>query len=532
MTATPANPRPGLTAVMRHIRHQALTYAIRPPGLPRLVHGSLFGHNVIWHEGQLYAVPHGAAFSLSGPQSHLSARDVDSLCFAVLRHPAVRSVHTAFIQIDSAFGYNFYVRDGRCFAVPTGLDMARIGAEGPDAHGVIYGDPAEVYDAARRNRSDGFQVAIHVGLPKTATTFLQRHVFPRLAGVHYVDWSEEFFAQHFLRLKFRNPYLARGELRDAVAGYLRYVGERTLLISDESLTTPWLSGRTFVAAAATLKEVFPGARIIMTVREQTDMLRSVYLQRLRGGVTLSPAACFGYDRRRGEFVTFDTGRNPYSESYVDVEYFNYNHVADCYANLFGQDNVHVLSHEQLRTDPKAFLAKLAAAVGTEVPKDLPVARENAALGRLGMYAARFFNILLWRRHTRLGILVEQPFRPHLLRLLDRWRDPLPHGDRYRAVAALNRWLLHAAVGLFQLVTALTVAEAARLADRLWYRPADPFSPAMKAAIRSYFARPNARLAAKYGVDFSERPTSEIAAEPASRPAPLAPAPDESASDAA
>jgi hypothetical protein len=103
------------------------------------------------------------------------------------------------------------------------------------------------------------KIAFHIGLHKTGTTFMQRHVFSAWPGLNY--------------LRFRN-----------LEYFLRLDPSQAYLVSCEGL-----SGSTFapigerLEAVRRLAEMFPRAKIIISFRRHGDYLASLYSQYLRYG---------------------------------------------------------------------------------------------------------------------------------------------------------------------------------------------------------------------------------------------------------
>lgn len=124
------------------------------------------------------------------------------------------------------------------------------------------------------------QFFIHIGMHKTATTFLQREVFPRLSGVHFVPPTVPL--NHLLR---------------------RAPGTK-VLISDENLSgRPWRmppdaayswreDRETSLTNAAAL---FPGAKPLACFRKHRDFVVSLYKQYLHQGGTSSLEHFFRLD---------------------------------------------------------------------------------------------------------------------------------------------------------------------------------------------------------------------------------------------
>src|SRR5262249_32612815 len=128
------------------------------------------------------------------------------------------------------------------------------------------------------SRRDVESAIVHIGYPKTGSTWLQREVFPRL-GIRYGSAEPE--------LGRLIGELAEGEV-DAEA-FRRARGEGPVLISNEGLVgSMWGPVENGLRNAERLHEVVPGARIAVLVRRQDEMLRSLYAQYVNMGGTRPP----------------------------------------------------------------------------------------------------------------------------------------------------------------------------------------------------------------------------------------------------
>lgn len=197
---------------------------------------------------------------------------------------------------------------------------------------------------------------IHIGFPKTATTFLQERVFPRLADqLLYVGRGESATLLEPLIAYDDSVFDADGVRRQIERVFAR--GAKTLC-SYEPLTglhyQSAFANRTQIARR--LREV-GFDRAIITVRNQFDALESAYKQYVKSGGTLQ------FD----DYITFDSSR----QRYLYPEYFEYFSIYRLYAEIFGPENVLILQYEQLGS--RAFVRELCRFL-EEAPFDIEQAR--------------------------------------------------------------------------------------------------------------------------------------------------------------
>jgi len=224
---------------------------------------------------------------------------------------------------------------------------------------------------------------IHIGYHKTGTSFLQRNLF-------FCDPPDHFFApwtvvsgeavEHFVLThpcRF-DPAAVRAEFEARIAGNGRAL---VPLISHQDLCGYALYGRYYGhEVAMRLHQTFPTAKILITIREQKSLLRSLYSQ---------------YVRQDGEWPieTFiGTGaERPGHRPICRLDHFEYDLLADCYAQLFGTDEVLVLPYEILKSDPIKFQQCIYEFAGISGAAPREFKPENVGFGALSLRLMRTLN---------------------------------------------------------------------------------------------------------------------------------------------
>jgi hypothetical protein len=218
--------------------------------------------------------------------------------------------------------------------------------------------------------TQGNWILLHVGLPKTATTALQDHVFAKLPGARSIGKPEppKPLKKALRRLIGESDGDRTGADLDCIRAALcppRHDGSTTIL-SHEGLTATrhelrdadrFLREKGFRAqrmrVARRLREACAdvAVQVLFTLREQCDWLLSLY-----GDLVL----------REGLTTDFESWIEAGLE---DLENFSgdpdFHWLVDVYAAEFGAENVHVLPFEDLRADPRRFAARVAAAGGLD-----------------------------------------------------------------------------------------------------------------------------------------------------------------------
>jgi hypothetical protein len=134
-----------------------------------------------------------------------------------------------------------------------------------------------------------------------------------------------------------------------------------------------------------LKAVLPDARVLAVIREQRSMIVSTYKQYVKAGGA-APLRAF----------LRPTDEQGWRVPSFDFEYFEYHRLLGYYQSLFGADSVLVLPYEQLVSDRRGFVNRVAEFAGRPVPdavlaRMLKTKRTNPAQAALVIGATRALN---------------------------------------------------------------------------------------------------------------------------------------------
>lgn len=219
---------------------------------------------------------------------------------------------------------------------------------------------------------------LHIGMPKTASTWLQRHVFPGLSGFTYGNQDPTVARLVGALLHTPDDEFDPGPFRSVVAEY--DANGARLLVSHEGLSGDLWSrghGRGPERYARRLAAVLPGADILVVLRNQPEMLVALYAQYVNEGGTSS-------------FARFLSGEHVGPG--FDFDALEYDALVETYQGRFGVDRVWVFPYERLRADPASFLAELERRYETTAGS--PARRRvNVSLSPAGLLALRAWNRL-------------------------------------------------------------------------------------------------------------------------------------------
>ena len=234
------------------------------------------------------------------------------------------------------------------------------------------------------------KLLLHVGYHKTGTTWLQKRFFIPEFGYLGIFDHEEISR---LVVDAHASELDAGGLAATARERIGVLDPDTVpVISSETLCgNPFHGGIGGAANARVLAEAFPDARVLITIREQIRMLTSVYMQYLLQGGTRQPAAFFsergepGYPRFRSE-------------------HFRYDWLVGHYRELFGAENVLVLTQEQMARDLAGFLERLAAFAEASRRDGFPASTTRSGVSQPEMAAPLLRRV----NHFRAGPVSPEP----------------------------------------------------------------------------------------------------------------------------
>jgi len=202
-------------------------------------------------------------------------------------------------------------------------------------------------------------IALHVGFSKTGTTTLQQFLFSKHSQVEYLGkpYTDDILKTHIHRLIMQDSLVYDPtELADYFSREIlkkTHSSKKLILISEEMLVS-YSKVRDKGIVAGRLKKIFQPHRIIITIRNQFDILKAAYLSR---GRLLSNVP----GKYEGLHVSFEDWL---TLSYENIERSYLGHVdyfktIDYYSRLFGRDNLCVLLLEELIDRPEEYVRKLA-----------------------------------------------------------------------------------------------------------------------------------------------------------------------------
>ncbi len=253
---------------------------------------------------------------------------------------------------------------------------------------------------------------IHVGYPKTATTWLQKHVFKTHPGLRYFDRHKPAGSWLFDVVSEPEAFWDDARFAEQTREFARgSTGDQRHLASYEHLSgTPFTRSCEAATARERLARHFPRSKILIGLREQSGMLWSIYVQYVMLGGTLRPEQFFACQW-------------PATVG-VDLRGFEYDRFVERYAERFGSEQVVIYFQEDLASDEADTLATIWDRLG--VPRHGPpgAGAVNPSLSAPLLLTLRFLNHFLASRINPSHLVPERWLTTHNVRVfLQRKLDP-------------------------------------------------------------------------------------------------------------
>lgn len=173
------------------------------------------------------------------------------------------------------------------------------------------------------------QPILHIGYPKTATTWFQEEFYPKITEIEFYDRKRSI---QTLGVEWQDIHEAKNILKTLT------INNKRLVICDESMVgrIDWIEKN-----AKTFKEIFYPAQIIIFIRNQVDKYISNYSQYIKSGGTA----------RFNDYLF-----TPSNEIFRGEQH-NYDKIISLYKKLFDKSNVHLYLYEEFCEDHDQFIQK-------------------------------------------------------------------------------------------------------------------------------------------------------------------------------
>lgn len=213
---------------------------------------------------------------------------------------------------------------------------------------------------------EGEGLLIHIGLPKCASSWLQKKLFVEESNFLSHTQGSESDSRTSMRLvrellPENSPYFDKQECLNYFINHLLSPAFEKGMIpvfSRERLSGLQVMGCfDRVMIAERLHSLFPKGKILIIIREQNDLIRSTYAQYIKGGGTST-------------LKRFLTQRwlAPYLPKH-NLEQYNFQKLVSLYIELFGKERVLFLPYELFKENPEEFVLRITRFSGSEKTAD-------------------------------------------------------------------------------------------------------------------------------------------------------------------
>ncbi|MBN2348492.1 MAG: hypothetical protein JXJ22_06640 [Bacteroidales bacterium] len=210
------------------------------------------------------------------------------------------------------------------------------------------------------------KAVLHIGYPKTATSWFQKSYFPRVKNVDF--YSHLKLPTEFFKEKTNNNILKVREYFER--------SKNTIVISDETLLGKFSA---IENNAIKYKAFFEDAVVIIFLRNQLEKFASNYSHYIK----------FGGTGNLNEFLYPDRSNNLYGG-----EKHKYHYILEVYKSVFGEKNVHVYLFEDFQKNPLEFTEQFSANNNFEISSnELSFKKVNRILSPSLLKFKRYCNFL-------------------------------------------------------------------------------------------------------------------------------------------
>lgn len=220
------------------------------------------------------------------------------------------------------------------------------------------------------------KIILHVGLHKTASTYLQNIVFPAVQNYQLISRPYTQHNKWFNLLQYADDSLYDIETHRNV---LKAIIKGNTIISDEALSgkPTRFSHINRTTIAKRLSNLFPQASVILFLRNQPDILKSIYNQYVKMGGELkideyfwSASQDYSYrdylrELNLGRF-SYNMNTLYYNTNYnnINLDTFKYTELISTYIKAFS--NTHIFLYEDLLLNPLGIMERIEEITGEKV----------------------------------------------------------------------------------------------------------------------------------------------------------------------
>jgi hypothetical protein len=240
------------------------------------------------------------------------------------------------------------------------------------------------------------RLLIHAGYHKTGTSFLQKNLFIDQNAGYCSPIDRIYLRNTFIRT---NPFeFDSAKVREEFMPDINKALEKCLIavLSHEQFSgQPAGSGYGVRRRQREIsrKEIvnrlyacFPEARVLIVIREQREMIKSIYKFFVLGWKSKLSANI-------EQFLDQSMLDNGYGPLF-HLDYLRYDHIISHYQSLYGVANVKVLPYEWLRDEPLEFINQINRFAGNNIVETVSAEKVNEGYSASLCTLKRYLNRML------------------------------------------------------------------------------------------------------------------------------------------
>ena len=244
---------------------------------------------------------------------------------------------------------------------------------------------------------------IHIGMPRTASTFLQRAYFPHVSDFEFYGVDRTQYSDAFQKILYQDDSHFNAK---EIAAEIKPITEKNAILSNELFVgqSLYLQSTNRSRTARRLKQLFPDAEIVLVLRNQVSLLESLYSIGIYSGMAGSPE---DFIRFSNEPSSVDSPLYPTFAETETTEGYHFSNLIELYRSLFS--DVHILLFEDFKSNPVSFAERLSQMLNLNVGKiKNPEKRVNKSLSARQIKLIRRLN--LYKPVLNRGIFGKRVFR--------------------------------------------------------------------------------------------------------------------------
>jgi len=205
------------------------------------------------------------------------------------------------------------------------------------------------------------KIILHIGYPKTGTTWFQKMFYPNVSNYTY-----------FNRKEFKEKLLLPEDI------FFNYAYEKTknnnYIICEEKILGVNNKNLLNKQKIERLYKAFPNAEIVVFIRNQINIIESSYSQYIHSGGTMTPT----------ELILFFFISNK-------IKRWNYYNYLKQYIDTFGKNKLNIFLYEDFKTNYNEFIKDFISKFNLDIKQNILNKKVNKSYTSIMLKTARFTN---------------------------------------------------------------------------------------------------------------------------------------------